>query len=69
MREVVAMKEFFTAHVPTFNNRTDLLTKVISRKKKHDLVICVLYDIYEYEQVSDGKYALLIGSELDKTCK
>ena len=49
IREVVAMKECFTTHVPTLRNFADLLTKCLSGKKRRDLVRGVLYNIYDYE--------------------
>ena len=44
--EAVVMKECLMTHVPTLKNWADLLTKVLSGKKTRDLVIVVLYDIY-----------------------
>ena len=38
IHETVAMKECLTAHVPTLVNWADLLTKVLSSKKRRDLV-------------------------------
>ena len=49
VREAVAMKECFTAHVPTLKNWSHLLTKVLYRNNRRDLVSGVLYDIYDYE--------------------
>ena len=49
LREVVAMEECLMTHVPTLKNWSDLLTKVLSVKKMHDLVSGVLYGIYDYE--------------------
>ena len=51
VREAVAMKECLTTHVPTIRNFADLLTKVLSGKKRRDLVAGVLYDIYDYDCV------------------
>ena len=47
VRGAVAMKECLTTHVPTLWNWADLLTKVLSGKKKRDLVHGVLFDIYD----------------------
>ena len=49
VREAVAMKECLTTHIPTLKNFADLLTKVLSGKKRRDLVGGVLYDIYDYD--------------------
>ena len=49
VREAVSMKECLTTHVPTLKNWADLLTKVISGKKRQYLFSGVLYDIYYYE--------------------
>ena len=49
VREAVAMKEALTTHIPTLKNWADLLTKVLSGKKRRDLVKGVLFDIYDYE--------------------
>ena len=49
VRESVAMKECLTTHVATLNNWSDLSTKVLSEKKRQDLVSGVLYDIYDCE--------------------
>ena len=48
VREAVAMKEALTTHIPTLNNWADLLTKVLSGKKRRDLVRGILFDIYDY---------------------
>lgn len=48
IREAVAMKECLTTHVPTLVNWADLLTKVLSGKKRRDLVRGVLFHIYDH---------------------
>ena len=47
IREAVAMKECLTTHIPTLKNYADLLTKVLSGKKRRDLVGGVLHFIYD----------------------
>ena len=47
VREAVAMKECLTSHIPTLDNFADLLTKVLSGKKRRDLVRGILYYIYD----------------------
>ena len=49
LREAVAMKECFATHIPTLENWADLLTKVLSGKKRRDLVRGILYDIYDHD--------------------
>ena len=49
VREAVAFKECLTAHIPTLENWADLLTKVLSGKKRRDLVRGILYDIYDHD--------------------
>ena len=49
VRETASMKECLTIHVPNLKNWANLLTKVLSEKKRQDLVSGVLYDIYDYE--------------------
>ena len=46
VREAVAAKECLTCWVPTLRNWADLLTKVLSGRKRQLLVKNVLYDIY-----------------------
>ena len=41
------MKECLTSHIPTLDNFADLLTKVLSKKKRKDLVRGILYYIYD----------------------
>ena len=48
VKEVVAMKECQTTHVPTARNWADLLTKVMFGKKRQELVQGVIFDIYNY---------------------
>ena len=49
VREAVAMKEYLTRHVPTLSNWADLLTKVLSGRKRRVMVKAILYDIYDYD--------------------
>ena len=49
VREAVAMKECMTTHVSTLFNWADLLTKVLSGKKRRDMVRAILHDIYDYD--------------------
>ncbi len=48
VREAVAARECLTTHIPTLKNFADLLTKVLSGRKRRELVSGVLYDIYVY---------------------
>ena len=48
VREVVAMRECLTTHVPTAINWYDLLTKVLFGKKRREFFQGVLFDIYDY---------------------
>ena len=48
VRKAVAVKECLTTHVPTLVNWADLLTKVLSSKKRRDLVRGVLFHIYDH---------------------
>ena len=50
VREAVAMKECLTTWIPTLQNWADLLTKVLSGRKRRELVKGVLYDIYDYDE-------------------
>ena len=43
VREAVAMKECLTTHVPTLFNGADLLTKVLSGKKRREMVKACCY--------------------------
>ena len=47
MRESVAMGESLTGHVPTDENPSDLLTKVLTGRKREYHVSNILYDIYD----------------------
>jgi len=49
VREAVAMKECLTSHIPTAKNVADLLTKVLSGRKRRDLVAALLADIYDFD--------------------
>ena len=49
VREAVAMKECLTTWNPTLKNWAGLLTKVLSGRKRRELVKGALYDIYDYE--------------------
>ena len=49
IREAVTMKECITTHIPTFQNCSDFLTKVLFGKKRMDLVGSVVYNIYDYD--------------------
>ena len=46
--KAVTMKECLTTHVPTLVNWADLLTKVLSGKKRRDLIQGVLFHIYDH---------------------
>ncbi len=48
VHEAVAARECLTTHIPTLKNFADLLTKVLSGRKRRELVLGVLYDIYDY---------------------
>ena len=48
IRGEVAMKECSTTHVPTLLNWTNLLTKVLSIKKRRDLVRRILFHIHDH---------------------
>ena len=48
IRELAAMGEIMTTHVPTLDNPADLCTKVISGgQKRNHLVSLTLYDIVD----------------------
>ena len=49
VEEAVAMKECLTTWIPTLKNWADLLTKVLSGRKRRELVKGIFYDIYDYE--------------------
>ena len=44
----VVIKECLTTHVPTLVNWNDLLIKVLSGKKRRDLIQGVLFRIYDH---------------------
>ena len=46
VRESVAMGESLTGHVGTNDNPADLATKVLYGKKRRDMVLTLLYNIY-----------------------
>ena len=46
VRESVAMGESLTGHVGTNSNPADLATKVLHGKKRRDMVLKLLYNIY-----------------------
>ena len=47
VRESVAMGELLTCHVGTNSNPADLATKVLYGKKRQDMVLKLLYNIYD----------------------
>ena len=47
--EPVATKDFFTSHIPTLENLSNLLTKVMYGQKRHNLLKGVLCDIYDHD--------------------
>ena len=49
VREAVVTKECLTSHIPTAKNVADLLTKVLSGRKRRDLVAALLADIYDFD--------------------
>ena len=49
VRESAAMKECTTTHIPTLQNFSDLLTKVLYGRKRRNLVDGLMFDIYEYD--------------------
>ena len=55
VREAVAAGECLVRHISTHENVADLLTKVLTGKKRRDFVRSILYDIFDYEYESvDG---------------
>ncbi len=52
--KAVAMKECLTTNITTILNLADLLTKVLSCRKKRELVQGVMWDIYDYVLPSSG---------------
>ena len=49
VREAVAAGECLVRHISTHDNVADLLTKVLTGKKRRDFVKSILYDIFDYE--------------------
>ena len=49
VRESAAMKECITTHIPSPQNFSDLLTKVLYGQKRRYLVDGLMFDIYEYD--------------------
>ena len=50
VREAVAAKECFTRHIPTLQNLSHLLTKVLFGHMRHNLVQGIMYDIYDHNR-------------------
>ena len=50
VREAVAEKECLTSHIPTLQNLSDLLTKVLFGQKRRNLVQGIMYDIYDHDR-------------------
>jgi len=48
VRELVALGESVTCHIPTKDNYADLATKVLYGQKRRHLVADLLYDIYDH---------------------
>ena len=48
IRGAVAMKECITTHIPTLLNWADLLTKILSGKKRRELVQGIMFHIYDH---------------------
>lgn len=51
VREAIAMGEALTSHIPTHQNYSDLLTKVLYGQKRKNCVEGIMYDIYDDEHV------------------
>ena len=49
VRELAAMKECITTHIPSLMNFSDLLTKVLYGQKRRNLADGLMFDIYEYD--------------------
>ena len=47
MRENVAIGESFRSHIPTNDNFSDLMTKVLAGQMRQNHVGNILYDIYD----------------------
>ena len=45
LREAVAMGEFLTTHIPTKDNLSDMMTKVLYGSKNRGLVKGLMYDV------------------------
>ena len=50
VRESVAMDELITSHVGTNSNPEDLATKLLYEKKRQDVVLKLLYNIYDDDE-------------------
>ena len=50
VQEAVAAKECLTSHIPTLQNLSDLLTKVLFGQKHRNLVQGIMYDIYDHDR-------------------
>ena len=50
VRESVAMGELLTGHMGTNSNPADLATKVLYGKKRQDMVLKLLYNIYDDDE-------------------
>ncbi len=61
VREAVSMKKCLTTHIPTLQKLSDLLTKVLSGRKKSELVQGVMWDIYNYVLPSSGPDSDVLG--------
>ena len=49
VREAVAAGECLVRHISTHCNVADLLTKVLTGKKRREFVQSILYDIFDYD--------------------
>ena len=47
------MKECLTTHVPTLQNLTDILIKVLYGKKRRNIIKNILFDIYDYDGLAE----------------
>ena len=47
LREAVAMGEFLTTHIPTNDNLSDTMTKLLYGSKKRGLVEGLMYDVFD----------------------
>ena len=48
VREAVAVKECLTSHIPTLQNLSDMLAKVLFGQKRRNIVQGIMYDIYDH---------------------